>query len=33
NSFQIVIGKLFSKLLQLILLLAISLPLLAIREI
>jgi len=30
NSFQIVIGKLFSKLLQLILLLAISLPLLAI---
>jgi ABC-2 type transport system permease protein len=30
NSFQIVMGKLFSKLLQLILLLAISLPLLAI---
>ncbi len=30
NSFQIVIGKLFSKLLQLILLLAISLPILAI---
>jgi len=30
NSFQIVVGKLFSKLLQLILLLAISLPLLAI---
>jgi len=30
NSFQIVIGKLFSKLLQLILLLAISLPLLAV---
>jgi len=30
NSFQIVMGKLFSKLLQLVLLLAISLPLLAI---
>ena len=33
NSFQIVMGKLFSKLLQLILLLAISLPLLAIVRI
>ena len=33
NSFQIVMGKLFSKLLQLILLLAVSLPLLAIVRI
>jgi len=33
NSFQIVMGKLFSKLLQIILLLAISLPLLAIVRI